>query len=261
VDLGLDGKCALVLAAGGGLGGAIARTLAHEGARVAAADLVESSAQATVERIQSDGGSAHAIAWDLANLERFPEYLEVVRNQVGTVDVLVNMTGGPPPTTASGVDIEVWSDQFRSMVLSVIHLSDLVLPEMRERRWGRIITSTTSGVIAPIPNLGISNTLRMSLLGWSKTLANEIGGEGITSNIVVPGSIATRRIQELNKSRAEREGRSVEEVERASTTSIPVGRYGEPEEYGAAVAFLASAAASYITGSVMRVDGGATTAV
>ncbi len=261
MNLGLDGKSALVLGAGGGLGGAIALALAREGARVAAADLRESSAHATVARIRSDGGTAHAIAWDLGNLERFPEYLEVVRKHVGAVDVLINMTGGPPPTTASGVDLELWSDQFRSMVLSVIHLTDLVLPEMRERRWGRIITSTTSGVIVPIPNLGISNTLRMSLLGWSKTLASEVGAEGITANIVVPGSIATRRIQELNEARAEREGCSVEEVERASTAAIPLGRYGEPEEYGAAVAFLASTAASYITGSVLRVDGGAVPAV
>ncbi len=142
------------------------------------------------------------------------------------------------------------------MVLSVIAITDRVLPGMRERRWGRIITSTSSGVVAPIPNLGISNALRLSLVGWSKTLAREVARDGITANIILPGRIATDRIRFLDKAKAERERRSVEEVAAESTGSIPVGRYGEPEEYGDVVAFLASAQASYLTGSVIRVDGG-----
>jgi 3-oxoacyl-[acyl-carrier protein] reductase len=127
---------------------------------------------------------------------------------------------------------------------------------MRERGWGRVITSTSSGVVAPIPNLGISNALRSSLLGWSKTLAREVARDGVTANIVVPGRIGTDRIRFLDEAKAQREGRSPEDVANESTGSIPAGRYGDPAEYAAAVAFLASERASYITGSVLRVDGG-----
>ena len=142
------------------------------------------------------------------------------------------------------------------MVLSVIALTDRVLPCMRQRKWGRIITSTSSGVVAPIPNLGISNALRLSLVGWSKTLAREVGGDGITTNIVLPGRIATPRITFLDEQKARREGRAVEEIAAESVASIPVGRYGRPEEYADVVAFLASERAAYVTGSVIRIDGG-----
>src|SRR6185295_9140857 len=137
---------------------------------------------------------------------------------------------------------------FESMVLSVIALTDRVLPGMRERKWGRIITSTSSGLVAPIPNLGISNALRLSLVGWSKTLAREVGRDGITCNIVLPGRVATPRIRFLDEQKAKRENRDVTAVVAESTGSIPLGRYGEPKEYGDVVAFLASERASYVTG-------------
>jgi 3-oxoacyl-[acyl-carrier protein] reductase len=156
----------------------------------------------------------------------------------------------------SGQDPDLWRQNFNAMVLSVIAITDRVLPGMRERKWGRIITSTSSGVVAPIPNLGLSNTLRASLLGWSKTLAREVGRDGITANIILPGRIATPRITFLDKQKAERENRSVAEVAAESVAAIPVGRYGQPEEYADAVAFLASARAGYITGATIRVDGG-----
>ena len=127
---------------------------------------------------------------------------------------------------------------------------------MKARAWGRVITSTSSGVVAPIPNLGISNSLRMTLVGWSKTLSREVGRYGITANIVVPGRIATSRIRSLDEAKAKREGRSVDQVSQESTDSIPVGRYGTPEEYADVVTFLASERASYVTGTLIRVDGG-----
>jgi 3-oxoacyl-[acyl-carrier protein] reductase len=147
------------------------------------------------------------------------------------------------------------------MVLSVIAITDRVLPGMKTRGWGRILTSTSSGVISPIPNLAISNTLRLSLVGWSKTLAREIGKDGITANIVVPGRIATARVAALDNAKARREGRSVEEVAAESQGTIPLGRYGKPGEYADVVAFLASERAAYITGSVVRVDGGMITSI
>lgn len=256
MELELSGRCALVLAGGGGLGGGVARALAAEGAKVAVADVAESAAIATAAAIRERGGEGVGFACDLADLQSIRWLIDRVRERLGDPDILINITGGPPPTTAGGVDPDQWTAHFDSMVKSVIYVTDLVLPSMRARRWGRVITSTSSGVVTPIPNLGISNVLRMSLLGWSKTLAREVGLDGVTVNVVVPGRISTRRIVRLDEARAARERRPVEEIVRESHESIPLQRYGTVEEYAAVVAFLASAKASYITGSVIRVDGG-----
>lgn len=256
MDLEIRGKTALVLGAGGGLGGAIATSLGAEGVRVAVADLDEASLQLTAAAITSAGGESLQLAWDLRDLASIAPNLDKVNARFGPVDILVNNTGGPPPSTAEGQSPERWREHFEAMVLSVIALTDQVLPSMRASKWGRIITSTSSGVIAPIPNLGLSNSLRMALVGWSKTLAREVGPDGITSNIILPGRIATKRITFIDEKRGEREGRSVDAVRSESAGSIPLGRYGEPGEYGDVVAFLASKRASYITGSIIRVDGG-----
>lgn len=256
MDLCIRGKTAVVLGAGGGLGGAIARALAREGVKVALGDINPEVAEANAAAICEEGGVALALAWDLADLGLIEPNVSRIEAAFGPVDILVNNTGGPKPGLVSGQDPELWRESFQSMVLSVIALTDRVLPSMRARKWGRIITSTSSGVVAPIANLGLSNALRVSLVGWSKTLAREVGRDGITANIILPGRIATPRITFLDEQKAKREGRSVGEVAAESVASIPVGRYGQPEEYGDAVAFLASARAAYITGSVIRVDGG-----
>jgi 3-oxoacyl-[acyl-carrier protein] reductase len=256
MDFGLQGKTALVLGGGGGLGRAIARSLAREGARVAVGDIDAAAIERTVEEIRAAGSEGLPLPWDLADLAVIDERIGTIESRLGPVDILVNNTGGPPPTPAAGQDPGLWRKSFESMILSVIAITDRVLPGMRARGWGRVITSTSSGVAVPIPNLGISNALRLSLVGWSKTLAREVARDGITANIVLPGRIATDRIRFLDEAKAKREGRPVEEVAAESTSSIPIGRYGRPEEYGDVVAFLASERASYLTGSVIRVDGG-----
>lgn len=257
MDLGITGRTALVLGAGGGLGGAIARELAAEGATVVVSDINADAAATTVGAVKSAGGNAWSLpGWDLENLDLVDDRVAEIEARSGRVEILVNNTGGPPPSPVSGQPVSLWQRHFASMVLSVVAITDRVLPGMIEQRWGRVVTSTSSGVISPIPNLGLSNALRTSLLGWSKTLAGEVAKHDITANIVLPGRIATERIKFLDRAKAEREDRPVTDVTNESLAAIPAGRYGDPREYGQTVAFLASAAAAYITGAVIRVDGG-----
>ena len=256
MDLGIANKTALLLGGGGGLGRAIAKALAGEGVNLAIADIDQNAIAGTHLALAPIEVKAIGVPWDLADLTQIDANVARIERELGGVDMLINITGGPPPTPAAGQDPELWLKQFQSMILSVIAVTDRVLPGMRLKKWGRIITSTSSGVVAPIPNLGISNALRLSLVGWSKTLSREVARDGITANIVVPGRIATDRIKFLDQARAKREGRSTQQVSAESMESIPAGRYGMPEEYADVVAFLASQRAAYITGATVRVDGG-----
>ncbi len=256
MDLRLAGKTALVLGGGGGLGSAIARTLAREGAQVAVAGRSLPPLETVASAIRDDHGVAVPLGWDLGDLALIDDRIGRVEAALGPVDILVNNTGGPPPSPAAGQPLSAWQAQFEAMVLSVIGITDRVLPSMRQRGWGRVITSTSSGMVAPIPNLAMSNALRLTLLGWSKTLAREVARDGITVNVVVPGRIATARVASLDAQRARRENRDAADVAAESAAGIPAGRYGDPQEYAGVVAFLAGQPASYVTGSVIRVDGG-----
>ena len=256
MDLGIKGKVALVIASSRGLGQAMAVSLAREGVKVAVTGRSEEGLQQSVAMIEAAGGIAMALHWDLSDPALIDGLVSKVEKELGPIDILINNTGGPPPTLAAGQDPALWQKSFNEMVLSLISITDRVLPGMRQRKWGRIITSTTSGAIAPIKNLAISNTLRAALLAWSKTLAAEVANEGITVNIIMPGRISTARLRQLDEARAKREGTSYEDVVKASIRQIPMGRYGDPKEYGDAATFLASQNASFITGTVMRVDGG-----
>jgi 3-oxoacyl-[acyl-carrier protein] reductase len=247
---------ALVLGAGGGLGRAVALELAREGAVVAVAGRAAENTSETVRAITEDGGRAQSFVWDLADLDAGNRAVREVVDALGSVDILFANTGGPIPGQAHGVEPSTWRQYFDAMVLPVISMTDAVLPGMKDRGWGRIVTCASSGVIVPIRHLAMSNTLRSSLVGWSKTLATEVAPFGVTSNIVVPGRIDTARVASLDASRAEREGVSLDTARARSAEAIPMGRYGEPREFARVVTFLASEVASYVTGSMVRVDGG-----
>jgi 3-oxoacyl-[acyl-carrier protein] reductase len=258
MDLGLRGRTALVFGGSKGLGRATADALAAEGVDVA---LVARGREA-LERAAADiagahGVAAHAIAADLADHDVTLAAVDAAERALGgRVDVLVNNTGGPPPSGAAGVDPALWTAQFHAMVLSVFRVTDRVLPGMRSRGWGRVLTVASTTVVEPNPALGMSNTLRSALVGWSKTLAGEVARDGVTVNLLLPGQIATDRTAFLDEAAAARQGTTADAVRAARAAGIPVGRYGSPEEFGAVATFLASARASYVTGAMVRIDGG-----
>ena len=251
MKIGLKGKCALVLGASKGLGFGIAKGLAEEGATVAIASRTLETAGAAAKTIGAKG-----FACDTGKLDQVEALHAAVTKQLGGIDVLVLNSGGPPPGGAQGVSSTQWRNSFEAMFVGLVRLADLALPGMIERKWGRIISVISSGVIEPIPNLAISNAIRPALVGWGKTLANEVARHGITVNAVAPGRIATDRLTQLDKANAEKQGKSIAEIEAAAKARIPAGRYGTVEDYAAVAVFLASEAAGYVTGSILRADGG-----
>ena len=256
MDLGLKGRRAMVLGASRGLGRAIAEALAAEGCDLVLCArneglLTEEAARLTARHaIHADACSV-----DLADDASVAAAAEHAQGG-GAIDVLVNISGGPPPSGVLGVTPELWRRQFEAMVLGIIALTDAVVPGMRTRGWGRVLTVTSSGVVQPVPTLGMSNTLRASLVAFNKTLAGEVAADGVTANILVPGRIATERVAELDAATALRQEITVEEVQRRSHATIAAGRYGTVEEFASVAAFLASERAGYVTGSMIRVDGG-----
>lgn len=263
MDLGLTGKRALVLGGNRGIGLGIAQALAREGASVAitgrdAARLEESATtlRALAREAGHDASIVEARPIELGNVDALPAFARQLEAGFGPIDILVNNTGGPDYGGATGHSVAAWRTAFEEMVLPVIALTDLLLPGMRERRWGRILTVVSSGVIQPLPVLGISNSLRSALVPWSKTLSAEVARDGITANILVPGRIDTERVRLTDQASAKREGSTAEAVRQRSTHTIPMGRYGAPEEFGALAAFVASVPAAYITGAMLRCDGG-----
>ncbi|MCB1883738.1 MAG: SDR family oxidoreductase [Geminicoccaceae bacterium] len=252
MDLGLNGRRALVTGASRGLGAAIARTLAEEGAEVVAAARTVGQIEAWARDLGPGAGRVLPMRLDMAD----PASVEALVAGAGEVDILVGNTGGPPPGLAAETPRDAWLRQFETMAANLFHLANGLLPAMRARGWGRIVVVGSSGIEQPIPNLALSNGVRAAIAGWAKTLAAEVAGDGVTVNMVLPGRIHTDRLDELDAANAERQGKAVDDLRAASRATIPVGRYGRPDEFAAAVAFLCGAQASYVTGIRLRVDGG-----
>ncbi len=262
MDLGLNGKKALVLASSRGLGLGIAEALAAEGADVLLTGRSVDALAAKAAEITARGaGTAHWVGSDLSEDGVVQQLAAEATAILGRVDILVNNTGGPPPGPAAAMTEAALAVHGQAMVFRVIALTNTLLPAMREAGWGRVLTCASSGVVQPIPNLALSNTLRGALIGWNKTLSNEVAADGVTCNMLLPGRIHTDRVDQLDSAAAERTGKSLDAVREGSRATIPAGRYGKVEEFAAVAAFLCSAPASYVTGSVIRCDGGAIKAV
>ncbi|MFN7012262.1 MAG: SDR family oxidoreductase [Allorhizobium sp.] len=258
MDFGISGKRALVLASSRGLGLGIAKALADEGAHVLLCGRSADKLKANADAINAAGrGKADWVEADLSDANFVDTMLAAVHHKLGGIDILVNNTGGPTPGTAEEMTAEKLYNFFQSMVVRVITLTNALLPLMQTQGFGRILTVASSGVFEPIPNLALSNTLRSALVGWNKTLSTEVASYGVTANMLLPGRIHTDRIDELDAANATKAGKSMDEVRAASLKSIPAGRLGKVEEFAAAAAFLCSVPASYVTGTMLRVDGGA----
>jgi 3-oxoacyl-[acyl-carrier protein] reductase len=245
VDLGLDGKVALVMGASKGIGRGCAQALAREGASVAVSSR---SGDALEELADELGGGARAFAADAADLERMEGLPAEVAEAMGSLDILVTNTGGPPPGRALDNPRDEWEGAYRTLVLSPRVLVEAALGPMRERGWGRIVNVASSSVKEPIPGLALSNAHRMALVGLFKTLSSEVAGDGVTVNTVATGRFATDRLRDTYG--------SLEGAEQHARENIPAGRLGDPAEYGDLVAFLCSERAGYLTGAVIPLDGG-----
>jgi 3-oxoacyl-[acyl-carrier protein] reductase len=251
MDLGLTGRRALVLGSTGGLGLAVATALAHEGARVVLCGRRGERARELAAGLPGAAG----LAVDLTR-DGVDGLVADAEATIGPLDVVVLNSGGPPPGGAADLSTDAVRAAVETLLLRQVELVAAVLPGMRSRGWGRILAIGSSGVQAPLPGLVLSNIGRAGLAGYLKTLASEVAADGVTVNMLLPGRFDTDRSTAIDGGRAEREGMSLEEVRDESQRSIPVGRYGDPAEFGAVAAFLCSGPASYLTGEQIRCDGG-----
>jgi len=248
MDLGLNGKVALVTGASQGIGFGIAKELAAEGARVA----VSSRTQEKIDAAASEIG-ARAYVHDTTDLDAAPALVEAVERDIGPIDILVTNTGGPSGGNPLEFTREQWEAAHRELVVAAIEMIELVVPGMRERGFGRVLSVSSSAAMEPIPGLLLSSAHRPGLLGAFKLLAKELAASGITLNTILPGRIATDRISHLHG--------SIERAQEVAKEQIPAGRLGTAEEIAAAAAFLCSERASYITGTHVLVDGGLTASI
>ena len=257
MDLGLTNKVAMVGGASKGLGFAVARALAAEGAHVVIASRDQEAIERAAAAINKEsGGRAFPVAADLSKADAITRWSAAATDRFGGVDLLFANTGGPPAGTALSFDDTAWHAAFELLVLSVIRTVRLVVPSMRERGGGAILVGTSSTVKEPFPNLALSNVMRAGVTSLVKTLSVELAPDQIRVNSLLPGRIATDRLKYLDEANAAKAGITAEEQRQLAMATIPAGRYGDPDEFGRAGAFLLSQAASYITGASVQVDGG-----
>lgn len=257
MDLQLTDKPVIVCASSAGLGKAAALEFAREGANVMLCGRRENELQAGVAEIKAaTGRDAKFTVADLTQPDDITRLVAATANAFGGVFALVNNSGGPPAGVFDQFEDTAWQKAFELNLLSYVRTIRAVLPHMRNGGGGRIVNFTSSSVKSPLENLILSNTFRMGVLGMTKTLAGELGKDGILVNVLGPGRIQTERIEQLDSIRATKSGRSVEDVRTETCKTIPLGRYGEPAEFAKLAVFLASPANTYITGQSMLVDGG-----
>jgi 3-oxoacyl-[acyl-carrier protein] reductase len=255
--LGLRGKTALIGAASKGLGYAIARELAMEGATIVICARTKETLKEARDLIATDtGAKVYAIAADLSRYEDVKRVAATSLEKLGRIDILVNNNGGPPAGAFEAHDAATWQGAFDQTLRSAVEMSRAVLPGMKERRWGRIINVTSMAAKQPVDNLILSNSLRAAVHGFARTLANEVAEFGVTVNNILPGYTRTERVESLAAATAKRDNTDTAAVLNRFEKDVPMRRLGEPEEFAALAAFLASERASYITAQSIAVDGG-----
>ncbi|NPA85608.1 MAG: SDR family oxidoreductase [Crenarchaeota archaeon] len=255
VDTGLKGKKVLVTASTKGIGFAVAKEMLKEGATVFISSRSEDNVKRALEELRRVGEAYGTVA-DLTAPEDRERLVKEAVNAMGGLDVFVFNTGGPPSKSFKDTDLSDWELAYKLLLESAVHTTKLVLPYMLEKGWGRVVYITSVAIKMPIEGLVLSNAVRVGIAGLLKTLVREYAGTGITFNSVLPGYTLTERLEEVLRKRAEMEGKEFEEVVREVEEKIPLKRLGRPEEVAKAVVFLASEAASYITGAFLQVDGG-----
>jgi 3-oxoacyl-[acyl-carrier protein] reductase len=262
MDLGIAGRGALVCGSTRGLGRAIARRLVAEGCRVAVNGRDPArTAAAAADLARETGGTLAAAPGDVGDRAGITALVTRARAALGEIDILVCNSGGPPSLAFADASADQWQAALDHTLLAAVHLCRAIVPAMRERRWGRVIFLTSVAAKQAVAGLILSTAGRAGVLGLSKTLADEVAADGVTVNAVCPGYMRTERLTELMTVRAERAGRTVDAVTADLVQGVPIRRLGDPDELAAAVAFLASEPARYITGAVLQVDGGSTRSI
>ena len=258
MDLGLRGKVALVAASSKGLGRAVAEELAAEGAQVGICSRNEALINEVATAIAGKTGSeVFGFRADVSKIDDIKRLVSDVVERFGTIDILVTNAGGPPAGTFQTLDEEAWAGAFQTNLVSVVELCRAAIPHMKTKKWGRIINITSISVKQPVDGLMLSNSLRAGVIGFAKTLSQELAPDNILVNNVCPGFTMTERVEQLADAMAESKGVTREEVLREWEATIPLNRIGTTPEFAALVAFLASERASYITGTTIPIDGGA----